>query len=72
MIRDSMVSCFVKYLDLEFHEFEGSFDKVNPLMDKAILDQIQTYLQRSHEHGVRFEVFHHSEAEKFHADKHYY
>ena len=71
-MRDSLVSCYVKYSGLDLGELEGVFDRHRPLMDREVLDQIQGYLEENNEQGVRFEVVHYSQAEKFKADKEYY
>ena len=45
IVKDSEVSCFVKYINFDFDNISGSYNKKYPLSDINVLNQIENEMK---------------------------
>lgn len=69
-VKDSLVSCYICFKDIDYEVLEGDFDCKAPFKDSGILGQVKRYLSASYPE-ISFEITHHGDAQKFNANLDY-
>ncbi|CAI2361076.1 unnamed protein product [Moneuplotes crassus] len=69
-VKDSMVSCYVCFKDIDYDVLEGDFDGRMPFTDPTVLSQVESYLLSSYP-SLDIKVTHYNDAQKFNASLEY-